>query len=47
MLVGGAFTTVEQFEEVAKAIAECAFVASASPVVLSMEVALADSNARF
>ena len=45
VLVGGAFTTVEQFEEVAKAISECAFIASLSPVVLSMEVAPADSNA--
>jgi len=35
---GHTFCTVEQFEEVAKAIGECAFVTSDLPVVLSLEM---------
>ncbi|KAL1527507.1 hypothetical protein AB1Y20_008897 [Prymnesium parvum] len=35
---GGTFCTVEQFDEVARAIAECAFVTSELPVMLSLEM---------
>ena len=35
---GHTFCTIESFNEVAKAVAECAFVTSALPVVLSMEM---------
>jgi len=35
---GHTFCTTEAFDEVAKAVAECAFVASELPVVLSMEM---------
>ena len=34
---GGTFTTVESFAEVAKAVAECSFVISELPLVLSLE----------
>ena len=35
---GHTFCTVEQFNEVAKAISECAFVTSELPVILSLEM---------
>jgi len=35
---GGTFCTAEQFSEVARAIAECAFVTSELPVILSLEM---------
>lgn len=35
---GHTFCTVEQFDEVAKAVAECAFVTSELPVILSLEM---------
>jgi phosphatidylinositol phospholipase C, delta len=35
---GHTFCTVEKFGEVSKAIADCAFIASALPVILSMEM---------
>jgi hypothetical protein len=40
MIDGGTFTTIVGLEDVARAIAECAFVASELPVVLSLEVTL-------
>lgn len=35
---GGTFCTVEQFDEVAKAIADCAFTISDYPVIVSLEM---------
>ena len=35
---GHTFCTIEQFNEVAKAISECAFVTSELPVILSLEM---------
>ena len=35
---GNTFCTTEKFDEVAKAVGECAFVAADLPVILSLEV---------
>jgi hypothetical protein len=43
---GHTFTTVESFENVAKAISQCAHITSEMPVVLSLEVR-ADANPAF
>jgi hypothetical protein len=37
-LLGHTFCTVELFDEVAKAVAECSFVTSSLPVILSLEM---------
>ena len=39
---GHTFCTIEEFDQVAKAIGECAFVTYRTPVVLSLEVSDAE-----